>query len=109
MPYKDKEKEKAYQRVYQRAYFLANREKRLAAQKTRPYGSIAWRKRNPEKMLAHAKLNDAVRYGKIVKPTVCSKCGETGRIEAHHVDYSKPLEVVWLCRIHHVAEHHDGR
>ena len=40
-----------------------------------------------------------------MKPTVCSQCGVEGRIEAHHPDYSKPLEVVWLCRIHHVEAH----
>ena len=40
-----------------------------------------------------------------MKPSICSKCGAEGRIEAHHADYNKPLEVVWLCRIHHVEAH----
>lgn len=31
-------------------------------------------------------------------------CGET-KVHAHHPDYSKPLEVKWLCRKHHVEEH----
>lgn len=40
----------------------------------------------------------AVESGKIHRPPVCSRCEEPGhRIEAHHEDYSKPLEVTWLC------------
>jgi hypothetical protein len=26
--------------------------------------------------------------------------------EAHHNDYSKPLDITWLCRVHHGREHH---
>ncbi len=31
---------------------------------------------------------------------ICSDCGET-KVEAHHEDYSKPLDVEWLCKKHH--------
>lgn len=31
-------------------------------------------------------------------------CGEK-EVHAHHDDYSKPLEVMWLCRIHHKERH----
>ena len=34
-----------------------------------------------------------------LKPEPCSACG--AKAEAHHNDYDKPLEVVWLCRKHH--------
>ena len=56
----------------------------------------------PEKYRARYKLKDAVRTGKI-KRGVCALLGSDckGQIEGHHPDYSKPLEVVWVCRHHH--------
>lgn len=58
---------------------------------------------NPKYLKAHALVEYAVRTGRI-KPQSCSVCGNA-RAEGHHRDYSKPLEVVWLCRKHHLAEH----
>jgi len=42
-------------------------------------------------------LNAAVKSGKVIKPTICSKCGKLRKVTAHHDDYSKPLQVKWLC------------
>jgi len=52
------------------------------------------------------KLNDAVRRGKIMRPNKCSDCNSKIKVEAHHEDYEKPFEVVWLCRACHVKRHH---
>jgi hypothetical protein len=60
-----------------------------------------WRKRNPEKMRAHNMVSKAIQKGLLFRQNCF--CGKIG--EAHHNDYSKPLEVTWLCREHH-AEHH---
>lgn len=56
----------------------------------------------PEKVLARSKLNYNVKHGKIKKPTECSICKETSRrIEGHHEDYNKPLDVIWCCTVCH--------
>jgi hypothetical protein len=44
-----------------------------------------------------------VRAGRIIKQS-CEEC-RIKKTEAHHDDYSKPLEVRWLCKRHHVAAH----
>ena len=53
---------------------------------------------------SRALCNSAIRRGLIVKRP-CEICGVEKLIEAHHDDYSKPLDVRWLCKDHH-AEHH---
>jgi hypothetical protein len=37
----------------------------------------------------------------------CERCGSTIRVHGHHEDYSKPLEVMWLCPIHHAERHRE--
>ncbi len=52
-----------------------------------------------EKIRAHHKVFRAVKSGKLVRPSHCQQCGNThSRIEAHHADYSRALDVTWLCR-----------
>ena len=48
-------------------------------------------------------LNTYIRRGKIQKQP-CEVCGEL-KVEAHHQDYNKPLEVQWLCRERHMEIH----
>lgn len=48
-----------------------------------------------EKTSARNKVNHAIKAGKL-KRMPCEKC-DTNKTEAHHDDYSKPLEVTWLC------------
>lgn len=56
-----------------------------------------WRKNNPEKYHAQNKVNYALKIGIIIKPSCCEECGSTSKLHAHHEDYSKPLDVMWLC------------
>lgn len=55
------------------------------------------------KGIAAQKLRAAVRYGKI-KRQPCEICSKP-EAEGHHTDYSKPLDVKWLCRQHHAQTH----
>lgn len=50
-----------------------------------------------------ARVRNAVRAGKLTK-CPCEICGAM-EVEAHHDDYSKPLVVRWLCRVHHNEMH----
>lgn len=64
--------------------------------------------RHPEKIRARQLLKDAVKTGKVVKPGTCEACGhevERRKLHGHHEDYEKPLDVRWLCRPCHDAEH----
>lgn len=48
-------------------------------------------------------LNDAIKRGRVIRPRFCEQGSRecNGPIEAHHDDYTKPLNVRWLCRKHH--------
>lgn len=63
------------------------------------------RKRFPQKWKARVLATSALRWGKLQRQP-CEICGDNNA-EMHHVDYSKPLEVKWLCRKHH-RELHGG-
>lgn len=63
----------------------------------RKRATIKYIERNPLKRAAHILVGNAVRDGKIVNPCVYETCGATEKIEAHHDDYTKPLDVRWLC------------
>jgi type II secretory pathway component PulK len=60
--------------------------------------------RYPEKRKARQILNNAIRAGRIQRQP-CVDCNSTVRVQGHHTDYSKPLEVVWLCGSCHGKRH----
>jgi len=70
-----------------------------------------FRKAHPEKVRAYGILHYSLRTGKIQKPYKCQRCGTIpkpridgrSRLQAHHHDYSKPLDVKWLCSLCHAA------
>ena len=60
---------------------------------------LRYRRLYPEKYKAHKIAGNALRNGTLTKEP-CEVCG-VREVEKHHEDYSKPLDVRWLCRKHH--------
>ena len=64
-----------------------------------------YRKNHHDKCLAHEKLQYALDTGKVIRPNKCSMCGVECIPQGHHYDYSKPLDVIWLCAKCHSRIH----
>jgi len=62
-----------------------------------------YKKKYPERIKARHVLNYLIYTGKIIRQP-CEVCGNK-KSQAHHEDYSKPLEVNWLCASHHKKLH----
>jgi hypothetical protein len=67
--------------------------------------SKRFRERRPDAARAHSAVRNALRSGALIRPERCEECTEAAPLEGHHYDYSKPLDVRWLCRRCHLAEH----
>lgn len=63
-------------------------------------------KKHPERRKAREAAGNAIRDGRL-KVCPCERCGYAVGVHAHHEDYSKPLEVTWLCRPCHGARHRE--
>jgi len=72
--------------------------------KAREYAKVS-RERYPERAKARVDCRVAVNKGILTRPTVCSMCDKTAFTEGHHSDYSKPLDVVWVCKGCHTKIH----
>lgn len=128
---------KEIKKKYSRAWYLKNRDKILRqknwrkhrgeySERIKQYNKV-YRQKNGDKLnleqrtkykldlnfrlkdLARATFKRALKKGLIEKGTICSKCGSNKNIEAHHPDYSKPYEVVWLCASHHKELHSEAK
>ena len=58
----------------------------------------------PERTKARYAVSNAIRDGRLQKQP-CKFCDTTTSLEAHHFDYARPLDVIWLCRPCHRKFH----
>ena len=79
--HKKREQHKSYLRKYAREY----------------------QKYHPKKTNARSLVRKAIKLGVLVRG-VCTFCPNT-KTEAHHENYNKPLDVIWLCDLHHQHLH----
>lgn len=63
----------------------------------------AWRAEDKRRQLGHIAVARAIRNGSLVR-LPCIRCGEAKSL-AHHEDYDKPLDVMWLCQPCHKQRH----
>lgn len=87
-----------------RAWRLRNPEK---AAKQSLKSQIKHRAQYPERVRARTAIGSRIRRGTL-KRKACQICGAR-KTQAHHPDYSKPLEVFWLCEKHHRAVHRNEK
>lgn len=72
----------------------------MKARKLREY-----RRKHKDKSAAHAVIRRGLKNGKVVAKEFCERCNCDGKLHAHHEDYSKPLDVMWLCTSCHGKRH----
>lgn len=63
----------------------------------------AWRQADKRRNQCHIAVARAIRSGELVRQP-CVRCGDVKSL-AHHEDYDKPLDVMWLCQPCHKQRH----
>lgn len=99
-PVKSTKMPREYHVAYNAAYYQQPEVKQRRAAQTR------LRRADPgetPKMMARQAVRRALESGQLLRQPCF--CGRT-RVDAHHDDYSRPLDVKWLCRTHHNELHH---
>lgn len=84
-----------------RVAFFSSEAGKLAAKKNFRNYLSKYSNRHNVRMAVAAAIN----RGDLVRSKSCEECGVIGKIEAHHNDYSKTLEVRWLCKSCHCTWH----
>ena len=67
-------------------------------QRTKEYNKEHYLEDKPKQKARHA-IHRLIKSG-VIKRMPCKICGNN-KSQAHHPDYTKPLDVVWLCQSHH--------
>lgn len=95
--YREKDPERFRRMAAERAQRWRDRHPGAGAEATK-------RTRDPVKHAAQERVRHAVKTGRLMR-LPCEVCGTTAH--AHHDDYTRPLDVRWLCGVHHRARHRE--
>jgi len=106
MPLKDPEARRAYDRMRHQRDRLARSAHNAEYKKRRRATDPEFAERERERCRAfpkyakhaHTLVRVALKRGDLVRPDVCEECSGNAYCEAAHSDYSKPLDIRWLCR-----------
>jgi hypothetical protein len=85
------------------AVLAAKRKWQLAHRDEHNQSTKRWQKANKEAKKAQEAVGHAIRGRRLTRKP-CQVCANP-KSHAHHPDYNKPLEVIWLCARHHKQEH----
>lgn len=91
-------------KIRTRRYLQSEKGKAKHIETTRQY-----EKENPEKINAQRKVRRAIKSGKLIRSHFCQICKKEAKTHGHHEDYSKPLEVIWMCSVCHLYHHQKYR
>lgn len=105
------------ERAAQRGRYWRNPEKaraaaraRAASDRGRALNTLAvtrWQAAHPKALAAHRAVTRAKRRGELVVPDRCAIAGcDRPAAHAHHADYERPLDVLFVCARHHERLHH---
>ena len=98
-------KHKVKRKITQKIWYEKHKHDEKFIKKRREIGKKYYYN-NKKKWKIHQKVYRAITNGKLIKPSICPKCGETKPIEGHHPDYRKPLGIIWVCKQCHENIHH---
>ena len=97
----------AKKRYYKKRKQILEYEKRRTQTKERREQLRRYKRKSnlkfPGKRRARMKVASHLKNKRLIKQD-CETCGDK-ETEAHHPDYRKPLDVIWLCKKHHLQQH----
>ena len=67
--------------------------------------ALVWVQNHRKERNVSQGVQRAIRRGDFKRALTCVLCGRNGHILAHHEDYDKPLELLWVCASCHKKIH----
>ncbi len=92
-------KRKAYNRKWYRKHISTPEGRTTEREKKRAYI-------NSNKRAANIIVNNAIHDGRLIRQS-CEQCNSNECVHGHHEDYTKPLDVIWLCPPCHGKRHRE--